>query len=86
VKASFKRCWDSYRKHAWKKDELKPVSGEWRTTFGGWGATLVDSLDTLLIMKMTDEFNEAVVAIKEIDFKPEGTVNMLRSRFGIWAA
>jgi mannosyl-oligosaccharide alpha-1,2-mannosidase len=70
VKMTFERCWSAYKTYAWKKDELMPISGRSKTTFGGWGATLVDSLDTLWIMDMKDEFNEAVAAVTEIDFAP----------------
>ena len=71
VKDSFKRCWKSYRERAWAKDELAPISGRPRDTqFGGWGATLIDSLDTLWIMGLKAEFAEAVDAALKIDFKP----------------
>ncbi|KAF2247960.1 glycoside hydrolase family 47 protein [Trematosphaeria pertusa] len=77
VKAAFMRCWRSYKERAWTKDELRPISGGSARTFGGWGATLVDSLDTLWIMDLKAEFREAVDAVTEIDFKPgDGEVNM----------
>ncbi|KZM26119.1 calcium ion binding [Ascochyta rabiei] len=78
VKRVFKRGWQSYRDRAWTQDELTPISGSARTTFGGWGATLVDSLDTLWIMGMEAEFAEAVDAALQIDFSPSGSgdVNM----------
>lgn len=69
VKKAFERCWTSYRDQAWLHDELKPVSGGYKDTFGGWAATLVDALDTMWIMDMRDEFNEAVGAVdKNISF------------------
>ena len=68
VKVAFARAWNSYRSHAWKEDELTPLTGSSRTTFGGWAATLIDTLDTLWIMDMREEFAEAVGAVKEIDF------------------
>ena len=68
VKASFEHAWQGYKKHAWKKDELSPIDGGAADSFGGWGATLVDSLDTLWIMGMKDEFEEAVIAVMDIDF------------------
>ncbi|KAK4236173.1 glycoside hydrolase [Achaetomium macrosporum] len=68
VKKAFQRCWNSYRKYAWMSDELSPVTGGRHDPFGGWGATLVDSLDTLWIMGMEDEFAEAVAAASAIDF------------------
>ncbi|KAK3370375.1 glycoside hydrolase family 47 protein [Podospora didyma] len=68
VKEAFQRCWGSYRTKAWMSDELTPISGGRRDTFGGWGATLVDSLDTLWIMGMKKEFKEAVDAASNINF------------------
>lgn len=57
------------------KDELEPVSGMGKTTFNGWGATLFDSLDTLWIMDMKNEFQEAVKAVARVDWaKAEGPV------------
>ncbi|EDU47131.1 alpha-mannosidase IC [Pyrenophora tritici-repentis] len=81
VKEVFKRCWGSYRDLAWMKDELAPISGSSKNTFGGWGATLVDSLDTLWIMDMKDEFSDAVDAAVGIDFGPRGSddVNMFET-------
>lgn len=68
IKQAFKKCWQAYRERAWLADELTPIRGEPRNTFGGWGATLVDSLDTLWIMGMKAEFAEAVDAAVTIDF------------------
>ena len=68
IREAFKRCWDSYKKFAWMKDEVAPISGGYKNTFGGWAATLVDSLDTLWIMGLMDEFGEAVDAVVDIDF------------------
>jgi mannosyl-oligosaccharide alpha-1,2-mannosidase len=50
------------------RDELTPVSGGGKTTFGGWAATLVDSLDTLWIMDLTDDFHDAAAAAAQLDW------------------
>lgn len=68
VKAAFVRSWDGYRKHAWLHDEVTPLSSGYLDTFGGWAATLVDSLDTLWLMGMKQEFEDAVAALDKIDF------------------
>lgn len=77
VKKVFEKSWDSYRQHAWMKDALKPMTGQHVDQFSGWAATLVDSLDTLWIMGMRDEFYEAVKAVATIDFgkSTSGSVN-----------
>ncbi|KAG9559882.1 seven-hairpin glycosidase, partial [Aureobasidium melanogenum] len=53
---------------AWMNDEVRPVSGGARDPFCGWAATLVDALDTLWIVGLKDEFDDAVKAVGEIDF------------------
>jgi mannosyl-oligosaccharide alpha-1,2-mannosidase len=68
IKGVMQRAWDGYKQHAWMHDELKPVSGTNRDPFAGWGATMVDALDTLWIMGMRDEFEDAVKAVEKIDF------------------
>ncbi|KAK2609622.1 hypothetical protein N8I77_003116 [Diaporthe amygdali] len=68
VRALFQKNWRSYRRFAWMQDALLPVSGGGRDQFSGWAATLVDALDTLWIMGLRDEFDEAVEAVARIDF------------------
>lgn len=68
IKASLQRTWKSYKAYAWMKDELSPVEAGAHTSFGGWAATLIDSLDTLWIMGMQEEFEEAVATLDDIDF------------------
>ncbi|KAK4946407.1 hypothetical protein LTR10_014605 [Elasticomyces elasticus] len=69
IRLAFKHAWNGYRNHSMPHDELKPISKGSADPFNGWGATLVDSLDTLWIMGLRDEFEEAIDAVAEIDFK-----------------
>lgn len=64
VRRGFEHAWQGYRRYAWGHDEVQPVSGSAKDNFNGWGATLVDSLDTLLIMGFDREFDEAVEWIR----------------------
>ncbi|XP_038984687.1 mannosyl-oligosaccharide 1,2-alpha-mannosidase MNS1-like isoform X2 [Phoenix dactylifera] len=59
VKEAMLHAWDSYEKYAWGQDELQPQSKNGVNSFGGLGATLIDSLDTLYIMGLEDEFRRA---------------------------
>lgn len=68
IKEAFSFSWAGYKKKAWMQDILSPVSGKYRNPLCAWGATLVDSLDTLYIMGLKEEFGEAVEAVKDIDF------------------
>lgn len=73
VRETFSRAWDSYKMFAWLRDEVTPITGQKRDPFGGWGATLIDSLDTLWIMGMRREFEIAVAAVdRDISFETTG--------------
>ena len=66
---AFKHAWSGYAQNAMPHDELAPVTGEAKDPFNGWGATLVDTLDTLWIMGLKEEFDTAVKEVEKIDFK-----------------
>ena len=53
VVEAYQHAWAAYKKYAWGKDELLPVSKSYGTWFGV-GLTLVDSLDTMYIMGLKD--------------------------------
>lgn len=59
VVAVFQNAWDAYKKHAWGYDELKPVSQMGEDGLGGLGATIVDALDTAMIMGLGDIVEDA---------------------------
>ncbi|XP_074636512.1 endoplasmic reticulum mannosyl-oligosaccharide 1,2-alpha-mannosidase-like [Acropora palmata] len=58
VVEAFKHAWEGYRKYAWGHDELLPVSKSHNEWFGV-GLTIVDSLDTMLLMNLAEEFQQA---------------------------
>ncbi|RMZ75007.1 hypothetical protein DV737_g5519, partial [Chaetothyriales sp. CBS 132003] len=68
IEEAFVHSYNGYKKYAWGHDEVGPISGTYRTAFGGWGATLVDGLDTLWLLGMKEEFDDAVKTVLEIDF------------------
>ncbi|XP_061072064.1 mannosyl-oligosaccharide 1,2-alpha-mannosidase IA [Conger conger] len=62
VKEMMKFAWDNYKHYAWGKNELRPLTknGHIGNMFGGLrGASIVDSLDTLYIMGLMEEYNDA---------------------------
>lgn len=68
VKETFIHSWEGYKSYAWLQDEVTPVSGGYKNGFGRRGATLIDALDTLIIMGLDEEFDLALSAVKKIDF------------------
>lgn len=59
VKKSFIHAWSGYKKYAMGYDELMPISHRGVDGLGGLGATIVDALDTAMIMGADDVVSEA---------------------------
>lgn len=68
IRAATRHAWTGYRNKAMGHDEIKPVSGQFVNPFNAWGATLIDSLDTLWLMGLLPEFEEAIEHVKKVDF------------------
>ncbi|XP_036385497.1 endoplasmic reticulum mannosyl-oligosaccharide 1,2-alpha-mannosidase [Megalops cyprinoides] len=83
VKEAFRHAWKGYREFAWGHDELKPVSksyGEWF----GLGLTLIDALDTMWILGLKEEFEEARKWVDtELSFSKSVDVNLFESTIRI---
>ncbi|KAJ2900790.1 glycoside hydrolase family 47 protein [Zalerion maritima] len=71
VKSATRKTWRTYSKHAMPHDELNPIQLSWTDPLSGWGATMVDGLDTLWIMDMKEEFYHAVREVALIDWADE---------------
>lgn len=81
VKQAFLHAWNAYRRDAWGKDEYHPI-----TKYGtnmiqkGQGFTIVDSLDTILLMGLDKEFQEAKAWVRdELNFDQDGDVNLFET-------
>lgn len=70
-------AYDTYNKVAWGHDEIKPVTGGTRRSRNGWGAFIVDTSTTLVVMKMWTELQHSVdFIVNNIDFNtPVGLVD-----------
>lgn len=54
----FRHAWNGYSRYAWGKDELMPTSRTGTNSYG-LGVTIIDSLDTMWLMELTEEFAKA---------------------------
>ena len=63
---SMKHAWSGYKTFAFGHDELLPVSRKGANPWGGMAVTLVDSLDTLWLMGLTDEFYEGRDWVRDV--------------------
>ena len=56
VAAEMGHVWDGYREKQWGRDEVFPISGGGADALGGISVTLIESLDTLWLLGMKEEF------------------------------
>ncbi|KAI0484883.1 glycoside hydrolase [Xylariaceae sp. FL0804] len=60
--------WNGYRKYAWGYDELEPLSLKGTNDYYGWGLSVVDGIDTAIIMNLTSIVQEQLEWIAGVDF------------------
>lgn len=76
VVEAFQHAWKGYKKHAWGHDNLKPLSKAHHDWFR-LGLTIVDSLDTMYIMGLKEEFDEGTEWVRtRLAFKEFNDVNL----------
>ncbi|KAI0083755.1 mannosidase [Irpex rosettiformis] len=68
VKKAFRHAYYGYEVYAAPMDNLRPVSNDGIQEIDGWGVTLYDSLSTMLLMELHDEFARALPVIEQQDF------------------
>jgi mannosyl-oligosaccharide alpha-1,2-mannosidase len=68
VRNAMQHTFWKYRERAWGEDDVLPVSGGSETSRNGWGAFIVDSASTLVLMGLWDELAHSVKHILSIDF------------------
>jgi len=91
IKGAMQHIWKNYKAHAYGSDELKPRSGHGDNNWGNVGMTLIDSLDTLWVMDMKEEFNEAKEWVRSnLNFERHGATSVfeitIRALGGLLAA
>lgn len=59
VRSAIRHAWQGYVAFAWGHDELRPLSKGFSDSFCGSGVTVVDSMSTLWLAGLKDEFNAA---------------------------
>ncbi|CAE8620040.1 unnamed protein product, partial [Polarella glacialis] len=59
IRGAIRHAWDGYRRLAWGMDELQPIAGRGKMNKFNHAVTMVDSLSTLWIAGLKEEFNEA---------------------------
>ncbi|KAG2198086.1 hypothetical protein INT47_011921 [Mucor saturninus] len=69
IKGAFKYAWKGYSTFAYGHDELRPITNGTTDSRNGWGASIFDALDTMIIMGLEDDYLRALDHIKTVDWK-----------------
>ena len=85
VRRAMMHAWKGYEEYAWGYDELDTIGLKGRDDFSGLGATIVDSLDTLWIMGLKEEFARAADWVEhKLSFEPDaGTTSFFETNIRI---
>ena len=83
VKAAMRWAWSEYRKVAWGQDEVKPVSGGGQSFLipgASVGLSIVEALDTLWLMGLDAELEDAIRWIKaKLTFDLDGEAQVFEA-------
>eukprot|EP01122_Echinamoeba_exundans_P005148 TRINITY_DN1531_c0_g1_i3.p1 TRINITY_DN1531_c0_g1~~TRINITY_DN1531_c0_g1_i3.p1 ORF type:complete len:653 (-),score=119.87 TRINITY_DN1531_c0_g1_i3:66-2024(-) len=80
----FTHAYDSYMRYAFPSDELKPLSCTGGETLGGYMLTLVDTLDTLVVVGNYSEFEKQVTLLGQtLDFNKDVNVSVFETNIRI---
>ncbi|KAG0252001.1 mannosyl-oligosaccharide alpha-1,2-mannosidase [Actinomortierella ambigua] len=81
VKDAFVYAWDAYRRDAWGKDEYHPVLRHGTNMIvDGLGFTIVDALDTIMLMGLQKEYEEARAWVRDtLTFDQDNDVNLFET-------
>ncbi|KAI5453329.1 mannosyl-oligosaccharide alpha-1,2-mannosidase [Naganishia albida] len=86
VKNAFAHSWKAYEQYGWGSDEYHPLSkgGSNLTEAGGIGYTIIDSLDSLLLMGFTEEYQRARDWVaNELSFEANANFNSFETTIRI---
>ena len=83
TREAMRHIWSGYKEAGFGSDEVKPVTGEPSNNWGGLSMSVVDSLSTLWLMDMKEEFNDGVDWLANNLNVGNGTARGLRSTFEI---
>ncbi len=68
IRDAYVYSWNAYKEYAFGMDELLPLNASGINDWYGWGVTIVDGIDTAIVMNLTDIVQEQLSFIQNIDF------------------
>ncbi|EJD49376.1 seven-hairpin glycosidase [Auricularia subglabra TFB-10046 SS5] len=67
VRDGFLHAYGAYSKVAFGRDEIRPVSNVAVDNFNGWGVSIVDSIDTMVLMGLKNEYEHALAFVARLN-------------------
>ncbi|KAG8998702.1 hypothetical protein FRB95_012176 [Tulasnella sp. JGI-2019a] len=73
VKAEFLYAYHAYENHAMPSDELQPLTSTSINNYNGWGVSVIDSIDTMILMGAKEEYDRALQHVINLDMRKATT-------------
>jgi len=84
AKRMFYHGYNNYVEHAYPYDELKPLTCAGQDTWGSYSLTLIDALDTLLIMGNITEFERVAKLLEQtLEFEQDINVSVFETNIRV---
>ena len=69
VRDLYEASWNQYAEYCFGHDQLLTLTNTCADDIFGWGATIVDGIDTAIVMNLTSIVTRQLAFIADIDFK-----------------
>ncbi|KAI8814125.1 ER degradation-enhancing alpha-mannosidase-like 2 precursor [Cladochytrium replicatum] len=83
TKEMFYHAFTGYMRHAFPKDELKPISCSGEDNLGNFSLTLIDAMDTFAVMQDYPSFHDAIDLARYVTFSKDVNVSVFETNIRI---
>ncbi|KAK1802026.1 hypothetical protein P4O66_022259 [Electrophorus voltai] len=84
IKSMFYHAYNSYLENAYPYDELRPLTCDGQDTWGSFSLTLIDALDTLLILGNHSEFQRVATLLQDtVDFDTDVNASVFETNIRV---
>ncbi|XP_059383312.1 ER degradation-enhancing alpha-mannosidase-like protein 2 isoform X1 [Carassius carassius] len=84
IKSMFYHAYNSYLDNAYPYDELRPLTCDGQDTWGSFSLTLIDALDTLLILGNHTEFQRVATLLQDtVDFDTDVNASVFETNIRV---
>src|SRR5579872_1179079 len=83
VREEFLHAWNGYKRFAWGRDEVLPITGKGSDFFiqgHSFGLSIIEAMDTLYVMGLDDELRQCITWLRSnLSFDVDGEVEMFEA-------